>query len=68
MSDPSPVIRYRAPPDLDSGARRTIANFIVFGPRIPTGVRIVVMADSLTTADVLADGTVHAPLMPWLHS
>ena len=43
-------------------------NFIVFGPRIPTGVRIVVMTDSPTSVDVLADGTTHAPLMQWLHT
>ena len=29
----------------------------------PTGVRIVVMSDSLTSVDVLADGTAHAPLL-----
>ena len=43
-------------------------NFFMFGPRIPTGVRIVVMTDSLTSVDVLADGTAHAPLMQWLHT
>ena len=45
-----------------------IINFIVIGPRIPTGVHIAVMADSLKSADVLADGTAHAPLMHWLHT
>ena len=45
-----------------------VINFIVFGPRIPTGVRIVVMSDSLTSVDVLADGTAHAPLIQWLHT
>ena len=38
------------------------------GTSVPTGVRIVVMADSLTSVDVLADGTAHAPLMPWLRT
>ena len=45
-----------------------VINFLVFGNRIPTGVRIVVMSDSLTSVDVLADGTAHAPLMQWLHT
>ena len=45
-----------------------VINFLVFGYRIPTGVRIVVMSDSLTSVDVLADGTAHAPLMQWLHT
>ena len=40
-----------------------ITNFFEFGPHIPTGVRIVVMSDSLTSVDALADGTAHAPLM-----
>ena len=45
-----------------------VINFYIFGPRIPTGVRIVVMSDSLTSVDVLADGTARAPLMQWLHT
>ena len=35
---------------------------------ILTGVRIVVMTDSLTSIDALASGTAHAPLMQWLHT
>ena len=38
-------------------------NFFVFSLRIPTGVRIVVMTDSLASVDVLADGTARAPLI-----
>ena len=45
-----------------------VINFLVFSPRIPTGVRIVVMTDSLTSVGVLADGTAHAPLIQWLHT
>ena len=44
-----------------------IINFFVFSPHIPTGVRIVVMTNSLTSVDTLADGTAHAPLIQWLH-
>ena len=45
-----------------------VINFLVFGKRIPTGVRIVVMTDSLTSVDALASGTARAPLMQWLHT
>ena len=44
-----------------------VVNFMVFGPRIPCGVRVVVMSDSLTLVDGVADGTAHAPLMQFLH-
>ena len=40
----------------------------MFGLRTPTGRRIVVMTDSLTSVDVLADGTAHAPLMQRLRT
>ena len=44
-----------------------VINFIIFGPRIPDGVTLKVMSDSLTSVDVLADAAAHAPLMQWLH-
>ena len=45
-----------------------VINFMVFGPRTPCGIRVVVMSDSLTLADGIADGTAHAPLMQFLHT
>ena len=44
-----------------------VGNFFVFGELIPDGVDVVILSDSLTSVDALANESARAPLMQFLH-
>ena len=44
-----------------------VGNFKTFGPRIPTGIAIRVMSDSITSVDVCAAASARTPQMQLLH-
>ena len=44
-----------------------VGNFKTFGPRIPSGIVVRVMSDSITSVDVCASASAHTPQMQLLH-
>ena len=45
-----------------------VVNVMVHGPHIPDGAPVIIMTDSLTSADALADESARVPLMQFLHA